>query len=163
MTYEDVPKGPGSDWYRLREIHRSIRKRCNNPLCKDYGSYGARGIRLCPEWEDFETFYEWAMTHGYRADLTIDRANNNKGYEPGNCRWVSRRAQANNRTTARRYTIDGHTKSLTDWCRLYNIEPYVVAHRMNDYGWSVSDAVKTPKGEKPLSKRRGKDASRVCL
>lgn len=135
-------------------------KRCEHRNRRDYQHYGARGIRVCEEWHDFEVFYEWAMTHGYRQGLTIDRVNNNAGYNPGNCRWISARANANNRTTSSRYTVDGHTKTLTQWCRLYNIPDYVVVHRINDYGWSVEDAIKTPRGEKPLSKRRWAEAIR---
>lgn len=153
MDLDDVDRSKGSDWDSLRGIWRGIYKRCDNPSAKDYAHYGARGIRMCEEWYDFEVFYEWAMTHGYRKGLTIDRVNNNQGYRPGNCRWVTRKAQANNRTTARMYTIDGHTKSLTQWCRHYGIPTYVACHRMNDYGWSVKDALTTPVGEKRRQER----------
>lgn len=153
MDTKNIPKGPETDWAHLRDVWRGLIKRCEHRNRRDYQHYGARGIRVCEEWHDFEVFYEWAMTHGYRQGLTIDRVNNNGGYNPGNCRWISARANANNRTTARRYSIDGHTKTLTQWCTIYGIPDYVVLHRINDYGWSVEDAFKTPRGEKPLSKR----------
>ena len=140
---DDIPKGPGTDWFRLREVWRSMLKRCENPRCKDYPHYGRRGIRVCDAWHDFETFYEWAMSNGYRSDLTVDRVANNKGYNPGNCRWVTRKAQANNRTTASRYTIDGRTRTLAQWCREYNIPSHVVVHRMED-GWDVKRAITGP-------------------
>ena len=105
------------DRKRLRSIWSTIRKRTANPKNKDYPHYGARGIRMCPEWEeDFEAFYEWAMSHGYRDGLTIDRMNNNKGYEPGNVHWISRKAQARNRTTNTYLTVDGKTKTMVEWC-----------------------------------------------
>lgn len=144
MDTSEIPKGPGTDWFRLKEIWRSMLKRCENVRCKDHCHYGGRGIRVCEEWHDFEVFYEWALSHGYRSDLTLDRVANNKGYNPGNCRWVSRKAQANNRTTAARYTIDGKTRTLAQWCREYGIEPYNVLHRLED-GWSIKEAVMTPK------------------
>ena len=129
---------------RLREIWRSMRKRTMNKACKDYAHYGGRGIRMCKEWEeDFDAFERWALDHGYRQDLTIDRVANNKGYNPGNCRWVTRKAQANNRTTASRYTIDGRTRTLAQWCREYNIPSHVVAHRLED-GWDVKRAITEP-------------------
>lgn len=134
---------------RLREIWRSMRKRTTNRACKDYPHYGGRGIRMCPEWEeDFDAFERWALDNGYRNDLTIDRVANNKGYNPGNCRWVTRKAQANNRTTASRYTIDGRTRTLAQWCREYDIEPYVVVHRIQS-GWDIKRAVTEPKKARP--------------
>ena len=115
-----------------------------NKACKDYPHYGGRGIRMCKEWEeDFDAFERWALDNGYRQDLTVDRVANNKGYNPGNCRWVTRKAQANNRTTASRYTIDGRTRTLAQWCREYNIPSHVVVHRMED-GWDVKRAITEP-------------------
>ncbi len=132
------------EYKRLREIWRGMNKRCFNPSCKDYAKYGGRGITVCDEWhEDFYAFYDWAVTHGYRNDLTLDRVNNKKGYYPANLRWVSRKAQANNRTTAKYYAVDGHIKTLAQWSRLYGISPSTIIHRIED-GWSVEDAIKTP-------------------
>lgn len=119
-------------------------KRCDNVRCKDYPKYGGRGIKVCQEWYDFETFYDWAISHGYKSHLTLDRVCNNRGYNPGNCRWVSRKAQANNRTTAMYYTVDGKTRSLAQWCREYDIPPHVVVHRMED-GWDVKRAITEPR------------------
>lgn len=133
------------EWTRLREIHRSMMKRCYNPRCKDYPHYGGRGVRVCDEWHDFERFYDWAMSSGYSNELTLDRRYNNKGYRPDNCRWISRHAQANNRSTATFYTVDGRTRSLAQWCREYGIPSYTVCHRL-EAGWSVKDAITTPVG-----------------
>ena len=142
---KDLPE----DWARLREIWRSMRKRCYNPKCKDYKEYGARHIGMCPEWrDDFEAFYNWAITHGYRSDLTIDRVMNNKGYSPGNCRWISRKAQAQNRRTNTHLTIDGHTKTISRWSEETGIEDYTIIKRMKA-GWTAKEAVFTPKGMKP--------------
>lgn len=58
--------------------------------------YHDRGLRVCEEWADFEVFRDWAMANGYAADLTIDRVDNYRGYEPGNCRWVTWAVQRNN-------------------------------------------------------------------
>lgn len=95
---------------RLYAIWASMRERC---LCKSnhaFPYYGERGIGICDEWNDFERFYEWAMSTGYnedakRGDCTLDRIENDKGYEPSNCRWVTMKEQANNRR--KRGTVSG--------------------------------------------------------
>ena len=60
-------------------------------------AYQDRGITVCDEWLVFENFRDWALSHGYSDDLEIDRRDNDKGYCPDNCRWVSRRENVNNR------------------------------------------------------------------
>ena len=137
---------------RLREIWRTMKKRCHNPKNKDFKKYGAHGLRVCQEWQDFEPFREWALAHGYDDSKTLDRMNNNVGYSPTNCRWISRRHQAYNRTTNRFITVDGHTRTLKEWSIIYGIGDDVILHRL-ETGWNEKDAVTLPKGS-----RRGKNA-----
>ena len=59
--------------------------------------YIDRGITVCEEWQNFETFYTWAIEHGYSKGLQIDRIDNDRGYGPDNCRWVTPKQNANNR------------------------------------------------------------------
>lgn len=78
-----------------------MKQRCTNPNKINYARYGGRGIKVCSEWmESFEAFYEWATTHGYKDDLSLDRINNDGNYEPGNCRWATPKEQAANRRSA---------------------------------------------------------------
>ena len=54
-------------------------------------------VTICDEWLDFGNFWRWAMSHGYRNDLTIDRIDNLQGYCPENCRWATLSQQSKNR------------------------------------------------------------------
>lgn len=82
---------------RLNRIWRAMKYRCNSPNCSDHAIYYDRGIRVCDEWKnDFMSFYSWAIENGYRDDLSIDRIDNDKGYEPNNCRWATILEQRHN-------------------------------------------------------------------
>lgn len=76
----------------------NMKSRCNDPKAKYFSEYGGRGIKVCQEWCDsFEAFHEWAIKSGYQPVLTLDREKNDQGYNPDNCRWVSRTTQQRNR------------------------------------------------------------------
>lgn len=83
---------------RLFHIWQGMVMRCTRPQDARWPNYGGRGVSICDEWShDFKAFYDWAISHGYKEDLSIDRINNNGNYEPDNCRWATAAEQVRNR------------------------------------------------------------------
>lgn len=130
---------------RLYSIWNGIKIRCLNPNFIRYKDYGGRGITICDEWKnDFQAFYDWAMSNGYADNLTIDRIDNNGNYEPSNCRWVAMDVQANNSRHCRNIEFNGEVHSLSEWARITGIPRYTLNNRINQYGWSIEDALTRP-------------------
>lgn len=78
-----------------------MKKRCYNRNYEYFEYYGGRGIIVCRAWQEFEGFRAWAKKSRFRRHLTLDRKNPNGNYTPSNCRWVTRKQQANNRRKRR--------------------------------------------------------------
>ena len=82
----------------LYDVWCGIIQRCCNPNNKEYKNYGGREITVCDKWRNnFQVFYDWAMAHGYRRGLQIDRIDVNRGYSPENCRWTTPFVQSRNK------------------------------------------------------------------
>lgn len=112
----------GLSRHPLYRVHKDMIRRCYNPNFKDYDNYGGRGIYIVPEWytpgvpgnPGFVAFYNWAITHGYREGLDIDRIDNNGPYGPDNCRWATRKQNMNNRRNSPKILIDGIIYNQSD-------------------------------------------------
>ena len=84
---------------RLYIIWTNMKARCNNKSHPQFHNYGGRGIKLVKDWsESYSTFKQWALQNGYSDYLSIDRIDNNTGYSPDNCRWVTSKIQNNNKS-----------------------------------------------------------------
>jgi hypothetical protein len=91
-------KKHGMSYNRLYSVWHGMKDRCYREGNISYKYYGAKGIRICDEWKnDFVVFMTWALANGYRADLSIDKKDNNKDYSPENCRWATNFEQIHNR------------------------------------------------------------------
>lgn len=87
---------------RLYYVWKDMRGRCECEYRREYKYYGAKGVSVCDEWQDFEKFRKWALDNGYdeqakRGECTIDRIDPFGNYEPDNCRWVTLKEQAKNK------------------------------------------------------------------
>jgi len=102
------PRGVLVDGYRVKEhpnyvVWADMLSRCENPKTPYYSNYGGRGIRVHPRWYHFRNFAEDMGVRPHEA-LAIERVDNMKGYEPGNCRWDTRSNQCLNRRDFRNNT-----------------------------------------------------------
>lgn len=121
-----------------------MKYRCTQPKYDKYQYYGKRGISVCPEWTDsFDVFQEWALSHGYEEGLTLDRIDNDRNYEPDNCRWVTMKEQANNKTTNHLLTYNGKTQTMQQWSEELGLSYAAISKRLSA-GWDVERTLSEP-------------------
>jgi hypothetical protein len=118
----------------------NARGRCRNPRHRVYSDYGGRGITFSAEWDNFEVFYS-ELRDGWFPDSQLERIDNNKGYEPGNCKWATVDEQQNNkRNNVKLDTPDG-VMTIEQASVFYNLTRSAITHRRRA-GKTGSDLVK---------------------
>ena len=138
---------------RLYQIWLNMKRRCDNKKVQSYKLYGERGIEVCKEWrESFESFAEWSFQNGYdenkpAKECSIDRIDNDKGYEPSNCRWVSQKAQARNKRNNHVIEYKGEKRILKEWAEVLGMNYGTLVARINTHKWSIERAFETPVGQ----------------
>ena len=112
---------------------KGVIQRCTNPSYKGFAYYGGRGITVCDEWKSFESFYR-DMGSRPTDKHTLDRIDNDKGYEPSNCRWVPMLVQSRN--TRRNVIVDyqGRRMVLSEAIGLSGLKASTVQGRRR-LGW----------------------------
>ena len=118
----------------IYRIWNTMRQRCQNDKNPHWSSYGGRGITVCDRWQTFENFY--SDVGDPKKGMTLERCDNNKGYEPGNVYWASRLTQANNRRTNVYLSLSGETKTIAEWGRITGLGKSVIKRRL-ELGWPV--------------------------
>ena len=132
---------------RLYSIWAGMKTRCLNPNSDHKKWYYEKGIDICDEWKnDFMSFYNWSMKNGYANDLTIDRVNNNKGYNPENCRWANSTQQSRNKSHTIFVNFNGENKTLKEWSEITKIR-YITLYYRYKSGW---DAIEIINGRKKV-------------
>lgn len=129
---------------RLRYVYYDMIRRCYNPKDKGYYRYGKRGITVCSEWKNNHlAFFRWAKESGYTQGLQLDRIDNDKGYYPDNCHWVTAKENSLNRCCTRWVEYNGEKHTLKRWADITGIEYQVLADRIYRYGWTIEKALTT--------------------
>ena len=129
---------------RLYYIYDNMMRRCYDKSAEKYPNYGGRGIMVCDEWRDNrQAFFDWALSHGYSDDLTIDRIDVDSMYCPDNCRWATQKEQANNKTSNHTLTYNSETHTIAEWAEITGIPPKTLYKRIYD-GWTAEKAITTP-------------------
>ena len=131
---EVVTKHGGSS-SRIYQTYHDMIQRCYNPRNKAFKNYGGRGIAVCDEWRNsFEEFHDWALSNGYRDDLTIDRRDNDGPYSPENCQWVTMGVQASN--TRRNVFVEacGQKHTYAQWSRIIGVSRQNTEKGVKKYG-----------------------------
>jgi hypothetical protein len=123
---------------RLYRIWALIKDRCFNHNTTCYVNYGGRGIGICNEWLDFETFYYWSLKNGYSDLLTIDRKDNDGNYTPSNCRWVDRKTQQNNMRANHKIVYKGELLNMSQIIEITGFNRNTVNGRIR-LGWQDKD------------------------
>ena len=119
---------------KIYNTWKSIKKRCFNPNCKDFGSYGGRGIKMFEAWiNDFQAFYDYVskLPHYGEAGYSLDRINNNGNYEPNNLRWATAKEQGRNKRNNRIVQYDGEKMCLAEAVEKSNIQLGTVIRRIS--------------------------------
>lgn len=130
---------------KLYKIWSSIKQRCFYEKSTNYKNYGGRGISICKEWKDnFQSFYDWSISSGYKEGLSIDRVDVNGIYCPENCRWATIIEQSNNKRNNVIIEFNGVKKPLNYWEQKTGLSREIIYKRIRR-GWEVKDALSKPK------------------
>jgi len=125
----------------LFSVWQDMRARCYNSNDKSFHNYGGRGIAICDEWKNnFQAFYDWAMSHGYKKGLWIERKNVNGNYEPNNCSWETQKKQARNKQNTIYIEYEGKKLPIGEIAEITGIFSTTIYERIFKYGWNEYDA-----------------------
>jgi hypothetical protein len=120
---------------------RSMIARCNNKNATNYKYYGAKGVTVSENWLNFASFLK-DMGECPSQEYTLDRLNNELGYEFGNCRWATKTQQNQNRPNYQvSLTFNGKTQTITEWAIELGLKPNTLATRIKHLGWSVEKSL----------------------
>ncbi len=145
----------GASHSREYETWNRMKQRCHNPDNQNYLRYGDRGIYTCQRWHSSFTAFLQDMGKIPSSEHSLDRINNEQGYNCGhcsdclqrgvafNCRWATTKQQARNRRSNRKLTFQGKTASIIEWSEIVKIAPDTIQKRL-EAGWSIKEVLTLP-------------------
>jgi hypothetical protein len=135
----------GQEGTSLYSVWSGIKQRTGNPLNSNYERYGARGVRVHPEWSDsFESFQQHILENlGDRpsTEHSLDRINNEGNYEPGNIKWSTEHDQSRNRRSNINVEYQGKIYVLIDLARELGLDYDALRYQLNRKGRSVEQSI----------------------
>ena len=117
--------------------------RCHNTSHKSFYRYGGRGVVVCQKWRNSYLEFLHDVGRSPSPSHTLERRDNNVGYEPGNVYWATWRVQSRNKSSTVSITFQGKTQVLADWVMELGIA-HATLHDRLKRGWSVERAFTTP-------------------
>jgi hypothetical protein len=134
----------GGGGTRLHNVWRSMKERCKTSYFQSK-YYADKRITLYDGWRRFVVFKKWALANGFKDGLQLDRENNNKGYHPDNCRFITPKGNANNRDVTFFVTINNIRMPFTEALDKYGLQNHSDAIRTRvKRGWEAKEAFETP-------------------
>ena len=118
-----------------------MRQRCEDVNCAAYKNYGGRGINVCYEWSSFEKFF---ADMGPSNGGTLERKDNDKGYEITNCILDTRKSQANNRRSNIQIEFNNKTQTIQQWSEELGIPYFTLRARLVILNWTTKRALTEP-------------------
>jgi hypothetical protein len=132
----------------------SMLKRCRNVSFQGFHRYGGRGIAVCDRWLGIYGFDNFMIDLGHKPDpkMQIGRINNDLGYSPDNCKWVTRIENMRNTTRNRMITFHGETLPAIEWAQRLGLKKGDSILRRIESGWPIEKALtisRLPRGVRP--------------
>jgi len=144
------------------KVWRNMKGRCYNRNDQAFADYGGRGIEVCESWRNSFTNFITDMGRRPSSDYSIDRIDNDKNYEKGNCKWSTHSQQAGNRRKKRILTFDGKSLTLAQLARIAGIKYNKLLQRLNE-NWPSKPAAIVPKVYKIDNTMIGKRFNRLVV
>lgn len=149
---------------KIYHVWKNMMRRCLNSNSPYYYRYGKRGITVCKKWLLFKNFFE-DMSPTYKEYLSLDRIDNNKGYSKKNCRWTTKKIQANNKENNVFLTLNNETLTASQWAEKLKIKPHTILQRVRN-NWTPEQVLQ-PVRKKGSSVFKGvsfkKDKNKWCV